>query len=772
VEVGQLWAKLGLDLKEFKKGVQEANFSIANLGKTIKDGFGESLKKAQANLAESFKTIGAGATAAGGALAAGLILAVKSAASFEKEMSKVKTLSGATAEEMEALKKVALEVGPSFGISGEAATEAMQQLAASGYTAEQIIKTLPAVFSAAAASGEDLGLVTETIASTMQSFGLEAGKAGHVADVLAQAANISAIGVQDMAYSLKYAGSVAKGVGVSFEELSAAIAIMGNAGIKGEQAGTTLRAALLRLIDPPKEARMALDKLRISVTDASGKMRPLADIIGQLQKATEGMTDAQKAQTLSTIFGTEAVSGMLSVISAGPEKLKEFTAALQGADGASAKAAQQMRDNLAGSMDALQSAVKNLTIAFGDQLAPTLRSVADTLTALANSFNNLDPATQGVIARMAGLAAVAGLIGGPLLLLAGFIPSIVTGLGQLGAVVGAVAGALRVGLAAALGAIVTPAGAAIAIIAGLGAIAYVVYKNWEPFKEFFANMWEAVKADTMERVNSVKNFLADAWAAIKGAAETAWEAIKQFLVNWWPVLLGALGGPVGMLAGFIYKNWDDIRARTTETWTLIQTWLSGLWTQLQTQVATAWNTIYKTISEVWKQLSTGFDNLVKSAWNWGVNLIHNFVEGIKSKLAALWEAVKQAADIVGGFLHFSSPTKLGPGRTADEWGPNLIKTFAEGLRKELPKLKIDLSSVAAALETVAAPSSPARLRTAPESVANMLGALVINMEAVAPAVAAVGPGNMNIGPIYISGSNAEEIWERFRRELVRVGVRF
>ncbi|MGB9825993.1 MAG: phage tail tape measure protein, partial [Desulfofundulus sp.] len=292
---------------------------------------------------DQMRAAGTVITAAGAGIAAGLGAAVAKSADFGAQMAKVQVLSDATAEEIQKLRQAALEIGPTMGFSADQASAAMQQLAASGYNAQQITAMLPAVMSAAAAAGEDLGLATELVASQLQSYKMSATQAGHVSDMLAQAANISAVGLQDLNYSLKYAGPVAASVGISFEELTAAIAVMGNQGIKGEQAGTTLRAALLRLIDPPKEARVALQQLGISITDSHGKMRPLADIIGQLQTKMKGMTDAQKAQTLSTIFSTEAVSGMLALIRQGPSVLSDYTKQLQNSAGASEKAAKAMQ---------------------------------------------------------------------------------------------------------------------------------------------------------------------------------------------------------------------------------------------------------------------------------------------------------------------------------------------------------------------------------------------------------------------------------------------
>ena len=170
----------------------------------------------------------------------------------------------------------------------------MQNLAASGFEVNDIISAMPGIIAASEAAQEDMAMTSETVAAALNAFGLEAKESSHIADVLSQSANQSAAGILDMQYSFKYAAPVAKMLGISLEELSAATGIMADSGIKGEQAGTSLRAALLRLADPPKSASKALSALGISITDSNGKMKPFHDIIGQVGNATKDMGNAQK----------------------------------------------------------------------------------------------------------------------------------------------------------------------------------------------------------------------------------------------------------------------------------------------------------------------------------------------------------------------------------------------------------------------------------------------------------------------------------------------
>ncbi|WP_051759074.1 phage tail tape measure protein, partial [Bacillus manliponensis] len=284
-------------------------------------------------------------------------------------------------------------------------------------TVEQILGAMPGVISAAEASGSDMAQTAEVMASTLNIFSMEASEATKVADILAKTANISAADLTDMQYALKYAGPPAAALGISLEELAASIGIMTNAGMKGEQAGTTLRASLVRLVDPPKEARGELERLGISVTDASGEFVGLESIVGQLKGSTEGMTDAQKAASISMIFGVEAVSGMLSLMAAGPDEIDKMTTSLENSAGASEKAAKQMKDNLKGAVDEMSGAIETAKIKFTDGLTPALEGAAKVVTDLVQKWNNLDAGTQEVIATstalgtaMLGVTAVVGIL--------------------------------------------------------------------------------------------------------------------------------------------------------------------------------------------------------------------------------------------------------------------------------------------------------------------------------------------------------------------------
>lgn len=453
---------------------------------------------------------GAAATIAGGAIAMGLGSSVKVAADFESQMSKVGAISGATGEQLSSLTETAKELGASTTKSASEVAVGMQNLAASGFEVNDIIGAMPGIIAASEAAQEDMAMTSETVAAALNAFGMEAKESSHIADVLAQAANQSAAGIKDMQYSFKYAAPVAKMLGISLEELSAATGIMADSGIKGEQAGTSLRAALLRLADPPKSARTALSDLGITIQDSSGKMLPFHDIIGQVGKSTKDMGNAQKAAALSAIFGTEAVSGMLAVVEAGPDKLQKLTQGLKDSGGAAADTAKKMQDNLNGSLNQLSGSFETLQISMGNALIPVIRVVADGLGMLTDAFNALPGPVQTVLTVMLALVGVTLLIGGPLMILLGFLPGIIEGFALLAGAMGMTSGAL-------LGV----AGTALTVIGVVAAIAIGIALLWS-YSETFRNIVHAaingVKSafdSLMVKVNQVKAFLVTTWSGIK-----------------------------------------------------------------------------------------------------------------------------------------------------------------------------------------------------------------------------------------------------------------
>ena len=500
-----LSANITADADKFNAAVRSAMSEL----KTLQDKT-SAISDKITGAGKTISMVGAGMTAA---ITMPFAKAVQTTADFEQAMTKAGTIAGASAEELKAMTDAAIELGASTSLSGSEVAVAMSEMAAKGFDANQVIAAMPGVISAAEASGEDLALVADTVTSALNGFGLEADQSGRVADILAMSANKTAAGVEDLSYALKYAGPSASALGISIEELTAATGFMVDAGMAGGQAGTTLRMAFSRLVDPTDEAAMKMEQLGFSATDADGNFKPLNQIVGELSTSMEGMTEAQKLSTLSTIFGTEAASGMMILLQAGQEELQGMTKELENSAGASAEAAAQMKDNLTGSLDELSGSIESATISVMSQLTPMIREIAERVTGLVNAFNELPDGTKKLIAMTAGIAAVAG--------------PVLTVLGVMIIGVGKVVGVL--------GFLLSPMGLVVAAIIGLvAAFAAAMIKS------------ESFRNTVITAFNNVKDIAVGIFAELSEKMNAVWEKAQ-------PVIAGFAASVPGLLSGMGQK---------------------------------------------------------------------------------------------------------------------------------------------------------------------------------------------------------------------------
>ncbi|WP_257209568.1 phage tail tape measure protein [Bacillus cereus] len=330
--------------------------------------------------------VGTSAIAIGGmagmALGAGAALVgiVSAGANFEQIMSKVAAVSGASGSEMKQLEAQAKELGATTQFSATQAGEGMMYLAQAGFKTGDIMKAMPGMLDLAAAGALDLGTAADIASNIMSGFGLSADKATHTADVLALAASNSNTNVTQMGETMKYAAGTAHTVGFSMEETSAAIMAMANSGLQGSVAGQAFATSLGRLAIPTKEMRKVMDELNLSFFDQQGKIKPLPTIIKELEDKTGSMTNQQKSATLTTLFGAEAYKNWAALMQEGSEKLEKNTKALEKADGAAAKMAKTMNDNLKGKWIEFTSALEGLAITIFTLIAPALAAIVLGLT--------------------------------------------------------------------------------------------------------------------------------------------------------------------------------------------------------------------------------------------------------------------------------------------------------------------------------------------------------------------------------------------------------
>jgi TP901 family phage tail tape measure protein len=398
------------------------------------------------------------------------IASAKVAIDFEAQMDRVGAIAGATSTDMDKLSKSALDLGANTSKSASEVALGMENMAAMGFEVNEILGAMPGIISAAEASGADMAQTADVVASALNAFGLEATEASRVADVLAQSANQSAADITDLQFAFKYAAPIANTLGISMEELAASVGIMTDAGIKGEQAGTTLRGGLIALAHPAEKTSKLMKTMGITVEGANKKFVGLSPLIKNITESLKGQSDVQKLATLAQLVGTEAASGFLTLIEAGPAQIDKMTTSLENSAGASAKTAAIMKDNLKGALEELGGTLETAAITVGGILTPSIKKASETVKGLVEDFQTLSPETQKNILMFAGIAAAIGpvlVIGGTLISSVGTITTAIGGL--TGGVAGA-GGALAI-LTGPIGWTVAGLGL-LATAIGIGTIAY------------------------------------------------------------------------------------------------------------------------------------------------------------------------------------------------------------------------------------------------------------------------------------------------------------
>lgn len=409
---------LGSELSD--AGVNTANLSAENerLAKTY-----DKVKKSQEELAKvsadleqnnaaisQTKTQLAGTlgtlAALGGAIYAG---PVKKAAEFEAQMSTVKAISNASADDMKRLSEEAKHMGATTKFTAVEAGKALEYMAMAGWKTDQMLGGLPGIMNLAAASGEDLGQVSDIVTDALTAFNMTADQSGRFADVLAQASSNANTNVSMMGATFQKVAPVAGALGYSVEDVSLGIGLMANASIKAEVAGTSLKTALANMAKPTKQIQAYMDKYGISLTNADGSMKTFREVIDNLRSSLGGLSESEQVAAATAIFGKESFAGMLAIVNASDADFKKLSDSVNNAAGAAERMAQIKLDNFEGKVTLLKSAFEGLQIALGDALLPTFTQGAEKAAELISKlteFINANPELVRTIVKVtAGLLA-------------------------------------------------------------------------------------------------------------------------------------------------------------------------------------------------------------------------------------------------------------------------------------------------------------------------------------------------------------------------------
>lgn len=481
-------------------------------------------------------------------VAMGLKASVALMADFDSAMRKAGAIAGASKTELAEMGEVAKKLGADTSKSATEVATAMTELAAKGFDAQQVMKAMPGIISASEASGEDLALTSDTVASALNIWKMKAEESSHVADVLAMAANKTAAGITDMQYAFKYAGAPAKALGMSLEEVSAAVGLITNAGIDGSTAGTSLRQGLAKLVSPTNQAQKAMDKIGFSATDSNGKIKSMVGIVSSLQGALKGMDKGQKITFLKSVVGLEPLSAFLSLVDAGPEKLGKLQKSLENSDGAAKKAGDQMKAGIGGALEQASGAIETFMINVGDRFAPAIMDIANKIadadiTPFVDAIGKIgDKAKEvaeyvienwGLIkesiitAGTAFIAFKAAMAGASIIMTVTKMVKTYRTANQAATVAQTIFNGVL---------LANPVGLVVIAIAGLIAIIVTLVRNWDTVKKKTLEFWKAIGGGVgaIRIVTGPLGILIGAaidlarnWDSTKSVWENVWGAIKR-----------------------------------------------------------------------------------------------------------------------------------------------------------------------------------------------------------------------------------------------------
>lgn len=449
---------------------------------------------------------------------------LKATMDFDKSMSKVQALSGATGEQLVLLKDKATELGATTAFSASQVSEAMQYMALAGWKTNDILEGTAGILAAASASGEELAKVSDIITDGLSAFGLEASKANHFADVLSTIATNANTTIGMMGEAFTYAGSVAGALGYSVEDTALAIGIMANSGIKASQAGTALRTMLTELSGTLEITGKNLGTYVIQTSNADGTMKPLRETLESLKYAFSQLSEAERASMAESLVGKNAMAGLLAIMNTSDEAFNSLATAIDNSTGSAERMSDVMLDNLAGQLTIIMSGVESLALAIGDRLTPYARKLADSIQNVVTTFNNMSDEQKDTALKIGAFIAIIPVA---ILIFGKMVKGVSGAIGAYSKFSKSVQKAGSV-----FKVIFSPANKIVLTMTAIALVAVLVIKYWKPLKGFFLDLVSKI-GRYLEACGVDFNKMKETFSKVVQAIGLAIQILVSFFMGLW-----------------------------------------------------------------------------------------------------------------------------------------------------------------------------------------------------------------------------------------------
>lgn len=655
------------ELKELEEQQRIASSGWTKMGESA-DKFGQKLQTIGGGMKDVGKKMSMAITAP---LVGFAGLAVKTGMDFDDAMSQVAAISGATEGDLEALRQKAKDMGATTKFSASEAAEGLNYMALSGWDTEDMLGGLDGVMNLAAASGEDLGTVSDIVTDALSAFGLEAKDSSQFADVLAATSANANTDVTGLGNAFKYVAPVAGALGFTVEDTAKAIGLMSDNGIKGEKAGTALRTMMTNLAKPTKAMQEEMDNLGISLTDTDGNMKTFDEIMNDMRGSFSGLTEEQQASAAATIFGKESMSGALAIINTTEESFDGLGDSISNSEGAAKTMAETMEDNLGGTWREIKSGIEGFAISIYESMLPALSKMSDKILEGIQWLNGLSPKVKTLGVIFGAVAAAIGpllVVGGSFLMFLGgvfrAITPVTAAIAKAGSVTKWLALALKP-LGAIFAALTGPIGITVGIVAALGVAFTVAYAKSETFRNIIQGLIQRFKEFiptivsfsqsiytnfmnlVIPAVTAVKTFFLDMFAKIKQFWQSDGEQVIAAIINGVNIVKTIVSAVMPVITSIISVAFKLVLAVVTMVWTNIKGVISGALNVIMGLVKVFSGIFTGDFSKMWEGVKQIFSGAIQVVWN-GFQLLFygRIIKGVgslvkifASSIRSLWTTV-------------------------------------------------------------------------------------------------------------------------------------